>query len=309
MTQVLRLLRFAWKIVRNFRRNNGLLLAGALGYNALLSIVPLLALVLVGLSSVLEEGPLISVFETQADAVLPGRAQAVTDAVESFLENRDVIGSVGVVVMLIFSAIAFRMLEEAMATVFRRDRHAAKRNLWLSVLMTVGYLGVFGVGILLLTVVMITLDAAPEHLSFLGLSLRAEEVSTALVKVAAFGGIVAFLTSFYWLMPQVGVKLKRALIGGLVAGSLWEGVRTALMWYFANLSLIDVIYGSLATVIIVLVSLEVAAVIVLLGAEVLAELERAEDEGRAWHAPSRRPSIPPVQASGRVLEDRDSADR
>ena len=49
-----RLFRFLRRILSNFRRNNGLLLAGALGYNALLSMIPLIALILVVLSTVFD---------------------------------------------------------------------------------------------------------------------------------------------------------------------------------------------------------------------------------------------------------------
>ena len=49
-----RLAGFAWRVLGEFRRNRGFLLAGALGYNTLLSIVPLFALVAVALSSVLD---------------------------------------------------------------------------------------------------------------------------------------------------------------------------------------------------------------------------------------------------------------
>ena len=55
------------------------------------------------------------------------------------------------------------------------------------------------------------------------------------------------------------------------------------MWYFANLSLVHVIYGSLATVVVVLVGLEIAAIILLLGAEILAELERRRVAGVHWY--------------------------
>ena len=53
------------------------------------------------------------------------------------------------------------------------------------------------------------------------------------------------------------------------------------MWYFANLSMMNVVYGSLATAIIVLLTLEVAALILLLGAQVIAELERKSDRSAA----------------------------
>jgi membrane protein len=91
------------------------------------------------------------------------------------------------------------------------------------------------------------------------------------------------LSSFYWVMPGIDVGLKRAFIGGAIAATLWEGVRSILMWYFANLSLVHVIYGSLATVVVVLVGLEIAAIILLLGAEILAELERRRAAGVHWY--------------------------
>ena len=45
--QFLRFGGFALRVARNFRKNNGILLASAVGYNTALSIVPLFALVLI----------------------------------------------------------------------------------------------------------------------------------------------------------------------------------------------------------------------------------------------------------------------
>jgi len=47
-----------------------------------------------------------------------------------------------------------------------------------------------------------------------------------------------------------------------------------MVWYFSTLSLVNVIYGSFAATIIILLSLEAAAIILLLGAQVIAEYER-----------------------------------
>jgi uncharacterized BrkB/YihY/UPF0761 family membrane protein len=51
-----------------------------------------------------------------------------------------------------------------------------------------------------------------------------------------------------------------------------------LVWYFAKLSLVSVIYGSFATAVVVLLSIEIASIIFLLGAQVIAEFERATKE-------------------------------
>jgi uncharacterized BrkB/YihY/UPF0761 family membrane protein len=73
------------------------------------------------------------------------------------------------------------------------------------------------------------------------------------------------------------------LAGGLVATALWEVTRRALGWWFASLSVVDAVYGSLGTVVVVLLYLEVVSVILLFGAQVIAELERSARADVAWH--------------------------
>ena len=69
--------------------------------------------------------------------------------------------------------------------------------------------------------------------------------------------------------------LLAALAGGVTATVLWEVTRHAMVWYFAKLSMVNVIYGAMAAVIVVLLTLEAAAVILLFGAEVIAEIDRS----------------------------------
>ena len=87
-------------------------------------------------------------------------------------------------------------------------------------------------------------------------------------------------------MPVGRLSLPHALIGGVTAAALWEVSRHALVWYFTTLSQIGVVYGSLTTAIAVLLSLELAATLLLLGAQVIAEYERI----------GREPLEAPVQA-------------
>jgi uncharacterized BrkB/YihY/UPF0761 family membrane protein len=57
-----------------------------------------------------------------------------------------------------------------------------------------------------------------------------------------------------------------------------------LIGYYAHVSSFNVIYGSMATIVIVLLTLEAAALILLLGAQVIAELQRNANLGIPWHA-------------------------
>jgi uncharacterized BrkB/YihY/UPF0761 family membrane protein len=47
--------------------------------------------------------------------------------------------------------------------------------------------------------------------------------------------------------------------------------------------MVNVIYGSMATIIIVLLTMEAIALILLLGAQVIADLQRSANAGIAWH--------------------------
>ena len=66
---------------------------------------------------------------------------------------------------------------------------------------------------------------------------------------------------------------------GVTATVLWEITRHVLVWYFATLSQVSVVYGSLTTAIVVLLSLEIAAALLLFGAQVISEYGRLVREG------------------------------
>ena len=111
--------------------------------------------------------------------------------------------------------------------------------------------------------------------------------TTALILYAlGVVGEILLLTSLYLVMPVGRLAWSHALIGGVIATLLWEVSRHILVWYLSTLSFVNVIYGSLATTIVILLSLEIAAVILLLGAQVIAEYERIGHDTRHATAPS-----------------------
>jgi uncharacterized BrkB/YihY/UPF0761 family membrane protein len=79
------------------------------------------------------------------------------------------------------------------------------------------------------------------------------------------------------VMPVGRLRLRHALVGGVTAAILWEITRHILVWYFATLSQVGTVYGSFTTAIVVLLSLEIAAGLLLFGAQVISEYERLEN--------------------------------
>lgn len=283
---------FSWRVLRNFLKNHGVLLAGGVGYNILLSIVPLFAVLVVLLTHVVDQQHLLNVLAIQARHMAPAHAEVLLEAVRSLLDSRDVIGILSFPVLLLFSSFAFRMLEDALAIIFDAPESPhIKRRVWVSVMLPYAFMVVLGAGLMVLTLV-VTLASSLNTLVFLLFEreLPLASFSEPVLNLASFIGVFLLFSAIYKVLPVVRIALRRAVVGGFVAALLWEGVRLLLVYYFANLSFVNAVYGSLATLVIVLISLEVGAIILLLGAQVIAELERNSRLGLAWHLdPSRQP--------------------
>jgi YihY family inner membrane protein len=101
-----------------------------------------------------------------------------------------------------------------------------------------------------------------------------------LLYLLGLAGEIFLLTSVYMVMPVGRLSLRHALIGGVTAALLWELTRHALVWYFSTLLQVGLVYGSLTTAIVVLLSLEIAATLLLLGAQVISEYERIGTAGQ-----------------------------
>jgi len=125
---------FGGRVVSGFRRSQGFLLAGAVAYYTLVAIVPLFVVLLVGLSHVVGERQLLDTVASNLQMVIPSQAAGLTGQVESFLAHREVVGIVGLLVLVFFSSTAFTVIEGAMAIIFCHRTAAQQRHLLVSVI-------------------------------------------------------------------------------------------------------------------------------------------------------------------------------
>ncbi|MEO5699661.1 MAG: YihY/virulence factor BrkB family protein [Casimicrobiaceae bacterium] len=271
--------KFAWCVLKGFRANQGLLLAGAVAYYTLLSLVPLLILLILVLTRVVDEVTVLGTLSRYLELIAPGQSAALIGELVSFLAHRDVIGPVLLVTLIFFSSLAFTVLENSMSVIFLHRVKVRRRRFVVSALMPYFYILLLGIGLLVVTVVSGTLQAhAADEIQLLGRTEPFDVLSSSLLYMLGVLGEILVLTSIYFVMPVGRLQWRHALIGGIVAGILWELTRHVLLWYFAGLSQVKAVYGSLATAIFVLLSLEIAATILLLGAQVIAEYERLARE-------------------------------
>ena len=272
-------LTFALRTLRSFSHNQGLLLAGAVAYYALLSVVPLLIVSVIALSYLVDQAELLETLGRYLEWVVPSQSRVVLADITAFLDNGVAIGAVLLATMLFFSSVAFSVLEKAMCIILAHRETINKRHFLVSAVLPYLFVLLLGMVLLGVTSASVALQAmAKESIHFLGWNWSLSGVSGALLYLLGFSVETFILAALYLAMPVTPIRVTHALVGGFSAALLWEILRHILIWYFATLSKASVLYGSLTTAVVVLFSMELAATVLLLGAQVIAEYERLREE-------------------------------
>ena len=262
-------------MLKGFRANQGLLLAGAVAYYTLLSMIPLLILMLIALSNFIDEARLFATLSEYLQFVVPGQADALVSELRHFLRNRSEVGGILLVTMILFSALAFTVLENAMSVIFIHRVAVRRRRFIVSALLPYLFILFLAIGMVVVTVVSGKLAVlATRDITVFGVPHSLEDLSGYLLYLLGVVGEILMLTAIYLVMPVGRLSFRHALIGGISAGLLWEITRHILVWYYGTISQVRLVYGSLATAITVMLSVEIAAIVLLLGAQVIAEYER-----------------------------------
>jgi YihY family inner membrane protein len=230
---------------------------------------------------VIDQDKLLEAISLYIGWLVPGQGDAITRELANFMEHREVMGWVMLGTMLFFSTLAFTVLENAMSVIFHHRVAIRRRHFLVSAILPYCYIVVLGVGALLVTLVSGSLQAmGDKSMDFMGREWYLGGVSGGLLYLLGVAGEILILTSIYLVMPSGRLRWRHALIGGATAALLWELTRHLLLWYFDTLSRVGEVYGAFTTAIVVLLSLEILATLLLFGAQVIAEYERVVRTGR-----------------------------
>jgi membrane protein len=181
--------------------------------------------------------------------------------------------------MLFFSALAFTVLENAMSVIFYHRVRIKRRHFLVSAVMPYMFIVFLGFGLLVTTFVSGAFQfIGTQNIMLFGQPRSLDAIAGLLIYLTGVTGEFLLLSSIYLVMPVGRLSVRHALIGGATAAVLWEITRHILVWYYTSMSQIQVVYGSLTTAIAVLLSVEIGALVFLLGAQVIAEYERIGHE-------------------------------
>lgn len=277
-----------WRFIRTvftgFNANQGFLLSGAVAYYTLLTIMPMFALILAVLSQFQETHLLLETLRESLVLIVPNQADVLINQISNFQQNWKAVGLMGVLLLVFFSSLAFTSLENAMSVIFFHRVEIKRRHFLISAIIPYCYILLLALGMLIVSTVSGSLHSLDERsLTFMGQRWSLNGIETVMIYLLGIVGEVFLLTSIYLVMPVGRLSPRHALIGGFTAAILWEITRHILVWYLSTLSLVNIIYGAFATVIIILLSIEIAVIILLLGAQVIAEYERIGTRSSKQH--------------------------
>jgi membrane protein len=266
---------FCLSVLRAFRDHQAVLLAGALAYYLLLSLIPLLILMCIVLSRFVDQGALLATLGEYLERFVPGQSSAVLADLYRFSSHSGAISWLLFGSLIFFSSLAFSVLEKSMSVIFLVRIAPQRRHFAISAIIPYCYIVLLTLGLLVMTLISGALQAiGANHIEVFGHIWSLEGLSGGLIYLLGVVAEVILLTSLYAIMPVGSRSWRHALVGASAATLAWELIRHLLIWYFRTRSQVGLVYGSLTSAIAILTSLEIFSLVLLLGAQVIAEYER-----------------------------------
>ncbi len=280
---------------RGYSEDRGSVLAAALSYYAFLSLFPLTLFILALLSPFLETTAAIRAVTRFLESYLPQGADTIRTSLEEVIHLRGPITLAAAAGFLWSGSGVFSLIQLGMNRAFCV---AQPRPLWRERVVSLGM--VIAVGFLFaLSFLLTTSFRLGIHYQILP---RHNIIIDWLPPLLSEGLGVAIFGLLYRYIPYTSyVRWRQIWPAALVASTLWELAKMGFAWYIANLALLNLVYGSLGTIIALLIWGYVTAVILLLGAELAAALAGAREHpnpDKPWSIPRQDATRGPMSNWG-----------
>lgn len=272
----LRGLRLRTVLVRTFhefQRDDMWTYGSALAFRAVFALFPFL-LFLVALFSFLDAPGLFEWLLAQGEGVLPEQAQSRVEEVVGEVRGRRRGGllSFGILGALWIASGGVRSAMGALNAAYDVEEG---RAWWKRIPLSVAYTLVLGALVVLATfLVVLGPRASAWVLDQLGGGAGLQGAMRWLRLPAALLLAMAATTLVYLAAPNVRQRLRLVLPGAATAVLLWAVASFGFRIYVANFGRFGVTYGSIGAVIILLAYLYLSALVLLLGAELNAVIQR-----------------------------------
>ena len=280
MRYVVKYLQIMVMVLRNFWEDQCLLRASALSFTTILSFVPFFALAF----SILKGFGVQNKVEPLILQQLAGGYQEILEKIITYINNTNMtsVGAIGLAALIVTVISLLGSIEEAFNMIWGVPE---TRTLYRKFS---DYLSVVVSGpLLLLAAVSITT------------TLRSQGLVQWLVEMHYVGDVLLFLFTLipylsiwialiflYTFVPNTHVRFKSALIGGVLAGTLWQLVQWGYITFQFGVAKYNAIYGTIALVPIFMFWIYTSWLIVLFGVEIVCAHQNIRTFRRELHSPS-----------------------
>ena len=249
---------------QRFREDHLGLTAGSLTFTTLIALVPLFTVML----AIFTAFPMFASFQGGLEkyflqSLVPDEiARPVLRALTQFASKARSVGGVGVVVLGVTALATMLTIDRTLNSIWRvrRPRPIAQRVLIYWAALTLGPL-IIGISF---TLTSYALSASKGFVGALpgGVSLLLDTLEFVLLALGMAG--------LFHHVPNTWVRWRHALAGGLFVAVAFETAKGALAWYLKAVPNFSAVYGTFATLPILMLWIYLGWVIVLLGAVIAA---------------------------------------
>lgn len=267
-----------------FTGHEGFMSAAAIAYYAFLSLFPFSVLLLAIGRRLLEPVEAMNQYRAFLDHYLPGATEFLR-LDNALLQGRLTVLRLAALLTLIWSgsgifAATGRLLDRAWGI-----KHTGR--LWLRRRLLALPIAAVAAILVAVSLVMSALWKVLNHLDF----LNGVGWFTHLISLVVILGLnTLFFGLVYSNLPSAQVKWREVLPGAILASFLWEGAKYAFSLYLSNLSLFNVVYGSVAAIAAFLIWAYLSGAIVLFCGELNAEYSRHEHVARLLRGETSGPA-------------------
>ena len=271
-----KLVRHAWA---QFKAHDMATHARAVTFQVLFSLFPFVIL-LMALLAFLELTNLFDWLRRQSEVfLLKGTAPQINSIIDQLQQRRHGMLSFGIVFALWASSSAMRSMMNALNVVYgvSEGRPLWKRYL-LSILTTLVVGFALAAAVTLLLVRPAAIATLAEHL---GLAHWWAGLWAWWLRLPAIVLLLtATVTVVYWAAPDVEQRFDFVTPGAFVAVLAWFAASLGFDFYVRNIGNYDRVYGSVGTVVVLLLYFFLSSLILLFGAELNAALEHNAPSGK-----------------------------
>jgi membrane protein len=259
----LRNLQILTLVIKDFRTDQCQLRASALTFTTLLSIVPLFALmfaVLKGFGVHNRVEPFI------LNRVAAG-SQETVDLIVTYIDktNMTSLGAIGLVTLVLTVISVLGNIEEAFNVIWGvKETRSFYRKFsdYMSVVVT-------GPLLLLATISITTTLQSQSFVRWMVEKTYLSGFIIFLFKLVPYVTIWLALVFLYIFIPNTRVKFKSALVGGVIAGTVWQLAQWGYIHFQVGVAKYNAIYGTLAALPVFIIWIYVSWLIVLFGVELV----------------------------------------